>query len=96
MNNADDQNAEREVNHDADPGASEPMQTFSAPLVGIAEIVDMLVKVSRDSVLRLTLRSDFPEPIADLAEGDVWLLEDVEKWIKGHGSALADMLLPVP
>ena len=53
----------------------------------------MLVKVGRERVVQLTLRGDFPEPIADLAEGDVWLVEDVENWIKGHGNAMADLLL---
>lgn len=40
----------------------------------------------------LTLRSDFPEPASELAEGDVWLREDVEAWINEHGEAVADIL----
>ncbi|MEH1057743.1 DNA-binding protein, partial [Micromonospora sp. CPCC 206171] len=28
-----------------------------------------------------TNRRDFPEPVAELAMGNVWLAEDVERWI---------------
>ena len=62
------------------------------PLVGIDEILTLLVKISRRSVLELTFRNDFPEPAAELAEGDIWLLEDIEAWINDHGYAVAETL----
>jgi hypothetical protein len=75
---------------------SAPESTGSAPvpLAGIDEILDLLVTISRDRVRELTFRSDFPEPAAELAQGDVWLRDDVEAWIHEHGDALADMLRP--
>lgn len=48
-------------------------------LVGAAEIAEML-GVSRQRVTQLTGRADFPEPVARLAMGKVWRLEDVEEW----------------
>jgi hypothetical protein len=73
-----------------------PESTRSAPvpLAGIEEILDLLVKISRDRVRELTFRSDFPEPAAELAQGDIWLRDDIEAWIHEHGDALADMLKP--
>ena len=62
------------------------------PLAGVDEILGLLVKISRERVLELTFRSDFPEPAAELAEGDVWRRDDVEAWINEHGDVVADML----
>lgn len=62
------------------------------PLAGIEEILDLLVRISRERVQELTFRSDFPEPVAELADGDVWLRDDVEAWIHEHGDALASVL----
>jgi hypothetical protein len=42
-------------------------------------------------VLELTFRPNFPEPAADLAEGAVWLLDEVEAWIKENGNAVAEV-----
>lgn len=70
----------------------EPNPSAPLPLAGIDEILFLLVKICRQRVLELTFRSDFPEPAADLAEGAVWFLEDVEAWINEHGDAVADML----
>lgn len=67
-------------------------QSAPIPLVGTAEISDLLVHITRNCVLELTLRSDFPETAAELAAGDVWLREDVEAWLDEHPDALADML----
>jgi hypothetical protein len=73
--------------------ASVPAPDPSAPipLAGIDEILALLIKISRQRVLELTFRSDFPEPAAELVEGDVWFLEDVEAWVDGHGDAVADV-----
>ena len=50
-------------------------------LVGTQEIRVRLGGVSRQRVYQLTRRSDFPKPIAQLAQGSVWLAEDVDRWI---------------
>ncbi|GHJ54958.1 helix-turn-helix transcriptional regulator [Micromonospora chersina] len=50
-------------------------------LVGSAEIRVLLGGVSRQRAYQITSRRDFPEPVAMLQMGNVWLAEDVEKWI---------------
>ncbi|WP_433287668.1 DNA-binding protein [Micromonospora sp. CA-244673] len=35
----------------------------------------------RPQAYQITSRRDFPEPVAMLQMGNVWLAEDVEKWI---------------
>ncbi|AXH93567.1 transcriptional regulator, AlpA family [Micromonospora rhizosphaerae] len=50
-------------------------------LMGSAEIRVMLGGVSRQRVYQITNRRDFPEPVATLQMGNVWLAEDVERWI---------------
>jgi hypothetical protein len=80
------------VTNSANAGAPAPFPSASTPLAGIDEILDLLVKFSRDRVRGLTFRSDFPEPVAELAEGDVWYRDDVEAWIRQHGDAVADVL----
>jgi prophage regulatory protein len=47
---------------------------------GAHEIRDLL-GVSRQRVYQLARRSDFPKPIAILAQGKVWLVSDIEAWI---------------
>jgi prophage regulatory protein len=72
--------------------APEPTGSAPVPLAGIEEVLGLLVEYSREWVRELTYRSDFPEPAAELAQGDIWLRDDVEAWINEHGAALADML----
>lgn len=50
-------------------------------LLGAHEIRACLGNVSRQRVYQLTARTDFPRPIAELAQGKVWLASDVEAWI---------------
>jgi prophage regulatory protein len=45
------------------------------------EIRVRLGGVSRQRVYQLTRRADFPQPVAELAQGSVWLAEDVDRWI---------------
>lgn len=52
-------------------------------LVGAHEIRHLL-GVSRQRVYQLAARSDFPKPIAELAQGKIWDLEDIEAWIGVH------------
>jgi len=52
-------------------------------LVGAREIRDLL-GVSRQRVYQLAGRDDFPRPVATLASGKVWRIEDIEGWIAEH------------
>lgn len=49
-------------------------------LVGAAEIQELL-GVSRQRTYIIVARRDFPEPYATLKMGNIWLLDDVERWI---------------
>lgn len=53
-------------------------------IVGAHEIRVRLGSVSRQRVYQITSRPDFPKPVADLAQGKVWLEEDVEAWADMH------------
>ena len=59
------------------------MQHGPLPLVGAHEIRGML-GLSRQRVQQLAARSDFPRPVAELAQGKVWVLADIEAWISVH------------
>jgi len=52
-------------------------------LVGAHEIRELL-GVSRQRVYQLAERSDFPKPIAKLAQGKIWALADIEAWVATH------------
>ena len=56
------------------------MHDGPVPLVGAHEIRGML-GVSRQRVQQLATRSDFPRPVAELAQGKVWVRADIEAWI---------------
>lgn len=53
-------------------------------LVATAEIAEML-GVSRQRVLQLVAQPGFPEPVADLIRGKIWLREDVVEWARSRG-----------
>jgi predicted DNA-binding transcriptional regulator AlpA len=54
-------------------------------LVGIAEIAQ-LIGVSRQRVDQLSRRDpDFPEPVAELHAGRIWLRQDVLHWARRTG-----------
>lgn len=53
-------------------------------LVGAHEIRVRLGGVTRQRAYQITSRLDFPTPVASLAQGKVWLHEDVESWMKIH------------
>jgi hypothetical protein len=76
----------------ANVSTPEPTGSAPVPLAGIEEILDLLVKISKDRVRELTYRSDFPKPAAELGQGDIWLRDDVQTWINDHSDTLADML----
>ncbi|WP_250036116.1 helix-turn-helix transcriptional regulator [Paractinoplanes maris] len=62
------------------------MDTQDLCLVGAHEIRDLL-GVSRQRVYQLAGRSDFPKPVAELTQGKIWSLNDIETWIETHRSA---------
>ncbi|SCG72744.1 hypothetical protein GA0070213_112252 [Micromonospora humi] len=49
----------------------------------------MLGGISKQRVYVITSHRNFPEPVADLVQGKVWLKSDVQKWIKEHRPELA-------
>jgi predicted DNA-binding transcriptional regulator AlpA len=49
--------------------------------MGAHEIRLRIGRISRQRVYQLARRPDFPAPVADLAQGKVWLADDVEAWI---------------
>ena len=49
-------------------------------LVGAHEIRAML-GVSRQRVYQLAGKPDFPKPVAKLAQGKIWDLDDIEAWM---------------
>ena len=53
-------------------------------LVGDHEIRIRLGEVSRQRAYQITSRADFPEPLADLAQGKIWNTEAVDQWIRQH------------
>jgi prophage regulatory protein len=59
-------------------------------LMGAHEIRIRLGGVSRQRAYQITSRADFPPPVADLAQGKVWLIEDVEAWMRAHRREAAD------
>jgi predicted DNA-binding transcriptional regulator AlpA len=66
------------------------MATKILRLMGAHEIRIRLGGVSRQRAYQITSRADFPKEAADLAQGKVWLAEDVEAWMKTHRRDGAD------
>jgi len=54
-------------------------------LIGAHEIRDLL-GVSRQRVYQLAGQSGFPKPVATLAQGKIWAVDEVETWIDTHRS----------
>jgi prophage regulatory protein len=53
-------------------------------LVGTHEIRVRLGGISRQRVDQITKKPSFPKPLAELAQGRVWLADDVAAWLKTH------------
>lgn len=62
----------------------EDMDKTRIRLMGASEIAELL-GVSRQRASQLASRRDFPEPVAVLRQGGVWLAEDVEAWATEAG-----------
>ena len=58
--------------------------------MGSAEIGRRLGGIGRTRVYQLTQNRNFPEPVARLEMGNVWLAEDVEAWIAEHRPDIAE------
>jgi prophage regulatory protein len=56
-------------------------------LMGAGEIAVRL-RVTRQRVYQLVTRKGFPDPIAHLSMGQVWLTEDIEAWIRANRPGL--------
>jgi predicted DNA-binding transcriptional regulator AlpA len=53
--------------------------------VGVTEVRELL-GVSRQRVHQIIRdHADFPEPVAELASGRIWLRSDVERWARREG-----------
>jgi prophage regulatory protein len=50
--------------------------------MGAAEIRSRFGGISRQRIYQLTNHADFPAPYDELVQGRVWLIEDVEAWIR--------------
>ncbi|WP_229074990.1 AlpA family transcriptional regulator [Actinoplanes sp. DH11] len=59
-------------------------------LMGAHEIRVRLGGISRQRIYKITSRADFPEPVADLRQGKIWLTKDVEAWIRKRRPYLND------
>jgi prophage regulatory protein len=70
---------------------SRPAEPADPRLAGLGEILDRLVRISRDGILEMTFRDDFPEPLAELVGGAVWDGDEVDAWIRSHPEELFDL-----
>ena len=52
-------------------------------LVGAHEIRELL-GVTRQRVYQIASGDSFPSPVATLAQGKLWLVDDVQAWIRQH------------
>jgi predicted DNA-binding transcriptional regulator AlpA len=43
-----------------------------------------MLGVSRQRVYQLAAQPGFPQPVATLAQGKIWLIADIETWISTH------------
>jgi prophage regulatory protein len=59
-------------------------------LMGAGEIGDRLGGVSRQRVQQIVAKPGFPKPYDELQMGKVWLIDDVEAWVRANRPDLAD------
>ena len=76
------------------PAMTTTSQTAALDLVGLAEIRDLLrQEISKEHVERLAFgEDDFPAPAASIAQGDIWLRDEVAAWLGTHRDVVADLL----
>lgn len=66
------------------------LATMGKYLMGAAEIGDRLGGVSRQRVQQIIAKPTFPKPYDILQMGKVWLIDDVERWMREHRTDLHD------
>lgn len=54
-------------------------------LVSTPEVCKML-GISKQRVAQLIAKGGFPEPVATLAVGRIWLREDIERWAEARNA----------
>lgn len=59
------------------------------PLVAAYEIAQML-GVSRQRVSQIAVSEGFPDPVAILGVGRIWLREDITEWAERTGRTVND------
>ncbi|WP_254909632.1 helix-turn-helix transcriptional regulator [Micromonospora sp. NBS 11-29] len=52
--------------------------------------VQNMLGVSRTRAYQITNSKTFPDPVAVLSVGRIWLTEDVKRWIRDHRPDLQD------
>lgn len=67
---------------------------MAAELVGLAEIAALFGTTKQVVSNWRTRKAGFPPPTADLKSGPVWLRDDLVKWAKKEGIALAESIKP--
>jgi len=77
----------------ADVNDSPARPSARLDLLGMGELMKLL-GVSRSRVWQISLRPDFPPPVATLIVGNIWLREDIIRWADQRGRALHPDPLP--
>jgi predicted DNA-binding transcriptional regulator AlpA len=67
----------------------------SLKLAGLAEVAEIL-RVSKRTATRYAQRTDFPEPVARLRAGPIWLEDDVLAWARSKPQARPGRPLKAP
>lgn len=68
-------------------GVSATDSKLSRELVGVKEAVGLVGKDRANFLRNLASRPDFPRPVARLASGQLWLSEDIERYMRKREAA---------
>lgn len=60
------------------------METSPLRLLGAHEVRTRIGLISRQRVYQLAKRPDFPQPVADLAQGKIWLADEIDAWLNAR------------
>lgn len=61
---------------------------LSGELLGVKEAAELAGKDRGNFLRDLANKADFPEPVAHLASGQVWLSKDVERYLEKHNRSV--------
>lgn len=56
--------------------------------------ISQTLGVSRQRVVQLAAREDFPAPVAILQMGKVWLADDIRRWAEEQGRDVKPLPMP--